>query len=101
MSSISTLSELITEYYDIACLPESDQAKYRLISKYRDKVSKRLLDEKKELREKARGLFADFLCETLMKPNPFLAMLKNESQLSHYYPVPILNQSNGNNDMSA
>lgn len=92
------MNDAIQEYYDFAFgLSDQEQAKVHLIYRYQDKVSARLIKEKYELREKARGSFSKHIGKLMSRPNPFLQLIKKtESFSGKYIPMPILNHSDGN-----
>lgn len=81
------------EWLDIAHLSTRDQLKYELICRYEDKVSQRLLDEKKTLRLKAKLLSSDLMKRVLFG-DPFLRKIKDYpdgwSNSGKYFPVPIV-----------
>lgn len=91
-------SSVLLEWLDIAHLSTRDQLKYELICRYQDKVSQRLLDEKKALRSKAKRLSSDLMKRVLLGYNPLLRKIKDYpdawSSSGKYFPVPIVGGKN-------
>lgn len=79
LQRVSTMKQTIfnsffKEVYYTDCLPIKEYKKYWLISKYEDKVSERLLQDKKDLYKKADQLFTEKLNEIISQPNPLLKL---------------------------
>lgn len=89
--SANTLSKAFEEMYAIGCLTKHEEAKCRLIKRYYDKVSPRLLGEYRDLVAKGKTLFAEVLRDMMNKPNPFLALIPKEGKEFYgtYLPVPL------------
>ena len=74
----STLNEMFKEHYT-HILYGKDQVKYDLIEKYEDRVSPRLLYEKKLLREKSKVQGDQMWKELLETPSPLFKNLSKDN----------------------
>ena len=69
---------MFKEVYYIGMLSVEKRTEHRLISKYRNKVSQRLLDRLPVLLREGEIAFEKFMDDSLSKPNPFLTMIKKD-----------------------
>lgn len=85
-SMVSILKEVYGEV-----LYGNDEVKYKLIHKYRDKVSPQLLFDEKKLKEKGKRQADDQMRKIVYCENPFLKMISKEPDgfQGKYLPVPI------------
>jgi hypothetical protein len=87
-ASASCMSAALKEYYG-HILYGKDQVKYDLIVKFESKVSRRLLSEKTELREKAKIQAEDLMNKLVFSRNPFLSITKGTDFLGGSYVAPL------------
>lgn len=83
-------NDLFKEFIYIGCLTETEQIKYHLICRYEDKVSKRLLDEKKQLYEEGKEESKRIMLDCLTTPNPFLEAVKGSFGNGNLYHQPVI-----------
>lgn len=86
MSYLDSLKELMEYALIIDSLPESDGAKFRLIERYRDKVSKRLLDQLPVLRAQAMEAFGKQVDKIMSGPSLFEGISRTDADI---WSVPI------------
>ena len=73
----------------IGQLSKQEQVKYRLISRYENKVSQRLLDEAKVLMEKGKDQFEGVIKELMISPNRILTKIhKDDTWQMGQMPIP-------------
>jgi hypothetical protein len=90
-----SFNEFFKECYYIGSLSEGEQKEYYLISKYKSKVSRRLINRQKELYEKGKIEFSVTLKLMITGPNPFLRMIPKDFSTKSYYPtIPLPNIKN-------
>ena len=79
---------LFKETMHVGSLEPKDRAKYRLIFRYRNRVSERLKYELPVLLEKGKTRFGARMDELASKPNPLDALTKDLSHGSAYiFPI--------------
>jgi len=83
------LVQILREYYEIGSLSEKEQAEYRLISKYKDNVSDRLLNRLFTLMELGKKAFSLHMKGISYSTNPFLSLVSKEDFSGKYFPVYI------------
>lgn len=81
----------LQECYYVGSLPAKKSIKYWLISKYEDRISERLKKEKQRLLNEGKLLFDESFKKAMSTSNPFLNMIKKESDglVGKYVPVPL------------
>jgi hypothetical protein len=90
--TVKTLARLLDEYFVTGFLEPRDRAKYQMISRYRDQVSQRLLDEQKAMYDKAKPIHDQWFREQLMKDRSetvFGLLAKDDHWIGGYVTVPI------------
>jgi tRNA A37 N6-isopentenylltransferase MiaA len=88
-NTITTLNQLFKEAYFIGQLSEKEQVKYRLISRYENKVSQRLRDEAKALMKKGGDEFQRTMTLLMLSPNNIFAKIsKNDTWQMGTIPIP-------------
>lgn len=99
--NLTILNHALKEAYSIAALPERDIKKYRLICRYSEKVSKRLLEQKDQLRKEGQKLLEILILKIYSNPNPFYSMIeKKDWELGGIYkPSNLKSKQRENNDM--
>lgn len=74
--SLKDFSTAFGFYLNTAFLPPARRAKLRLIERYRDKVSERLLKEVPVIEKEGKKAFENHL----MHPNPFLRAIRKHTE---------------------
>ena len=89
--TVKTLTRMLEEYFAAGSLPASEKAKYYLICRYQDKVSKRLLDEREALYQKGKQLSDEMFKKELMRPlsETLFGSLPKQEGIGFYAPVPL------------
>lgn len=81
-----TLKGLFKEYFEIGALSEADQAKYRLICRYEDRVSHRFKDARLALQKKGKEAFSNELQDIMSRPTlAFKRLSKWQGTQNPYY----------------
>lgn len=70
-------NKFFQEAHYIGSLSKKEQVKYHLITKYKNKVSKRLKREQETLLEKGKKEFSVILGHIVNRPNPFMKWIKS------------------------
>ena len=88
--TVKDLLPILKELYDIHFKYESvEKTQYYLISKFKDKVSSRLLERYKVLRKLGEEGAKEMFKSLVYSKNPWLARLPKADTTGKYYPVPI------------
>lgn len=90
---MNTFNELFKEFIYVGHLETVDQKYYNLICRYQDKVSERLIKVKKELLEKGKVRFEQFVTEQLDSGDSLmLSLIKKHDKWSsgNLYHQPVI-----------
>lgn len=92
--TVSTLSSALKDMWDLSLGADpAERSTYYLISKYRAKISERLLRLQQEILERARPRAKERFEELVYAPNPFLEFMKKDRDTDRfsgkYLPVPL------------
>lgn len=99
MNTGRSFATLFSEYLNMSSLPEKEYIECSLISKYEDKVSKRLQERKKELLKKGKEIYQKNMRELIVRDNYLLkAMPKDDIWQSRTILIPLIyNKEEGEN----